>query len=95
MPLEVEIVDNRSVRASEVFGDCVLRLFDERYLLDLVPIQLRGNKVIIGMDWLIPKWGSNRLRVAISESQDPRWGRAGDPGQEATTWIDIMFSSEG
>ena len=53
-PLEVEIADERSVRASMVFRDCVLRLFEERYLVDLVPIPLRGNKVIIGMDWLSP-----------------------------------------
>ena len=53
-PLEVEIADNRSVRASSVFRDCVLKLFKERYLVDLVPIPLRGNKVIIGMDWLSP-----------------------------------------
>ena len=37
-----------------MFRDCVLRLFEERYLVDLVPIPLRGNKVIIGMDWLSP-----------------------------------------
>ena len=53
-PLEVEIVDNRSVRASKVFRDCVLGLYEERYLVDLVPIPLCGNKVIIGMDWLSP-----------------------------------------
>ena len=53
-PLEVEIADDRSVRASSVFRDCVLRLFEERYLVDLVPIPLHGNKVIIGMDWLSP-----------------------------------------
>ena len=55
-PLEVEIANDRSVRVSEVFRDCVLRLFEERYLIDLVPIPLRGNKVIIGMDWLSPNW---------------------------------------
>ena len=53
-PLEVEIADDRSVRASTVFRDSVLRLFEERYLVYLVPIPLRGNKVIIGMDWLSP-----------------------------------------
>ena len=51
-PIEVEIVDDRSVRASAVFRDCVLRLFKERYVVDLIPIPLRGNKVIIGMDCL-------------------------------------------
>ena len=39
-PLEVEVVDDRSVRASMVFRDCVLRLFEERYLVDLVPIPI-------------------------------------------------------
>ena len=53
-PLEVETADDRSVRASAAFRDCVLRLFEERYLVDLVPISLWGNKVIIGMDWLSP-----------------------------------------
>ena len=53
-PLEVEIADDRSVQASMVFQDCVLRLFEERYLVDLVPIPLRGKKVIISMDWLSP-----------------------------------------
>ena len=53
-PLDVEIADDRSVRASTVFRDCVLRLFEECYLVDLVPKPLQWNKVIIGMDWLSP-----------------------------------------
>ena len=52
--LEVEIADDRSVRASDVFRDCILRLYVEHYLVDLVPIPLRRNKVIICMDWLSP-----------------------------------------
>ena len=47
-------MDDRSDQASEVFIDCVLRFYDERYLVDLVPILLRGNNIIIGMDWLSP-----------------------------------------
>ena len=43
-PLEVEIADDRSVRASVVFRDCVLRLFEERYLVDLVPIHCGGKR---------------------------------------------------
>ena len=31
-----------------------LQLFDEQFSVDLVPIALRGNKVIVGMDWLSP-----------------------------------------
>ena len=53
-PLEVEIADNRSVRESKVYKDYVLRMYDERYLVDLVPIPLCGNKVIIGMDCMSP-----------------------------------------
>ena len=53
-PIEVEIADDRSVRASKVFRYCVLRLFEDHYLVDLVPTPLRGRKVIIGMDWLSP-----------------------------------------
>ena len=33
---------------------CSLQLFDEQFSVDLVPIPLRGNKVIVGMDWLSP-----------------------------------------
>ncbi|KAL7597894.1 hypothetical protein Lser_V15G22820 [Lactuca serriola] len=51
-PLEFEIADDQSVRASEIYRDCVLRMYDEYYLVDLVPIPLHGNKVIIGIDWL-------------------------------------------
>ena len=50
----VEVADDRFVWVSEVYRDCVLRMYDERYLMDLVPIPLCGNKVIIGMDWLSP-----------------------------------------
>ena len=53
-PLEVEIADDRTVSASRVHHGCVLNLFSERYSIDLVPIPLRGSKVIIGMDWLGP-----------------------------------------
>ena len=31
-----------------------MEMFGERYLIDLVPIPLCGNKVIVGMDWLSP-----------------------------------------
>ena len=31
-----------------------MRLFEQSYLVYLVLIPLRGNKVIIGMDWLSP-----------------------------------------
>ncbi|XP_052627606.1 uncharacterized protein LOC128134171 [Lactuca sativa] len=51
-PLEVEIADDRTVSAARVYQDCVLNVHGERFRVDLVPIPLRGLKVIIGMDWL-------------------------------------------
>ena len=53
-PLEVEIADDRTVRVDRVHRGCSLQLFDEQFSVDLVPIPLRGNKVIVGMDWLSP-----------------------------------------
>ena len=52
--------------------------------MDLVPIPLRGNKVIIVMDRLSPNGGGDRLCAAVGACQDPKWERAGDSGQEAT-----------
>ena len=42
------------IRVMRVHRDCTLQLFSEQYPMDLVPIPLRGNKVIVGMDWLSP-----------------------------------------
>lgn len=53
-PLDIEIVDDRSVWVSRVHQGCVLQMFSEQYPIDLVPIPLRGNKFIVGMDWLSP-----------------------------------------
>ena len=53
-PLEVEIAADRTVRVARVHRGCSLQLFDEQFPVDLVPIPLRGNKVIVGMDWLSP-----------------------------------------
>ncbi|XP_023741059.1 uncharacterized protein LOC111889150 [Lactuca sativa] len=51
-PLDVEIVDDKTIRVARVHRGCTLQLFDELFLVDLVPIPLRGNKVIMGMEWL-------------------------------------------
>ena len=53
-PLDVEIVDDKIVRVVRAYRGCTLRLFDEQLSVDLVPIPLRGNKVIVSMDWLSP-----------------------------------------
>ena len=53
-PLEVEISNDQYVRVSSVHRGCVLEMFSEQDPIDLVPIPLRGNKVIVGMYWLSP-----------------------------------------
>ena len=53
-PLEFKSTDDLSVCASKVYRDCVLRMCGVRYLVGFVPIPLRRNKVIIGIDWLSP-----------------------------------------
>ena len=60
-PLDVEIADDRSVWVSRVHCGCVLQMFSEQYPIDLVPIPLCGKKVIIGMEWLSPNGGGDRL----------------------------------
>lgn len=53
-PLDIEIADDRTIRVTRVHQVCTLQLFDQQFSVDLVPIPLRGNKVIVGMDWLSP-----------------------------------------
>ncbi|XP_023743042.1 uncharacterized protein LOC111891204 [Lactuca sativa] len=53
-PLDVEIVDDRTVRVVRVHQSCILHLFDEQFPVDLFLIPLHGNKLIVGMDWLSP-----------------------------------------
>ena len=53
-PLDAEIADDRTVRVARVYRGCTLQLFDEQFSMDFVPIPLRGNKVIVGTDWLSP-----------------------------------------
>lgn len=52
--LDVELEGNRNMSVVRVSQDCVLNVLHERFRMDLVPIPLRGLKVIVGMDWLGP-----------------------------------------
>ena len=58
-PLEVEIANDCSVGDKRVHQGCVLNMFNERYSVELVPIPLRGLKVIVGMEW----FGSNGAMI--------------------------------
>lgn len=52
--LDVDIVDDHSVRVTMVHRGCTLELFNEQYPIDLVYILMQENKVIVQMDWLSP-----------------------------------------
>ncbi|KAL7597537.1 uncharacterized protein LOC122197891 [Lactuca sativa] len=45
-PLEVEMVDDRTVSIARVYRDCVLNVLGERFRVDLVQIPLQGLKAI-------------------------------------------------
>ena len=80
-PLEVKIVDDQFVRVSEVYKVCVLRIYDECYLMDFVPIPLHGNKVIIGMDWLIPNGAVIDCEQQLVRVRTPSGGELVIPGE--------------
>ena len=57
--LDVKFVDDRTVRVARGRWGCTLQLFSEQYPIDLVPIPLNGNQIILGMDWLSPNGGND------------------------------------
>ncbi|XP_023743260.1 uncharacterized protein LOC111891437 [Lactuca sativa] len=80
-PLEVEIVDNCTVNAARVFRRSILNMFDEIFHLDLVPIPLRGLKVIIGMDWLGPNGAMTDCERHLVRFRTPNGGELVIPGK--------------
>ncbi|CAH1431388.1 unnamed protein product [Lactuca virosa] len=73
--LEVEIADDSTVRVARVHRGCSLRLFDEQFSVDLVPIPLRGNKVIVGMDWLSPNGSVIDCELQLVKVRTPSGGK--------------------
>lgn len=49
---EIEITDDSTVKVPSVHRGCILKLFHKNYLIDLVPITIRGTTIIVGMHWL-------------------------------------------
>ncbi|GJT35867.1 putative reverse transcriptase domain-containing protein [Tanacetum coccineum] len=50
---EVELADERVVSTDTVLKNCVLKLANHLFEIDLMPIELGTFNVIIGMDWLV------------------------------------------
>ena len=48
----IELADGKLIRADEVIPDCTLILDDRHFKINLMPVQLGGFDVVVGMDWL-------------------------------------------
>ncbi|KAJ9566939.1 hypothetical protein OSB04_002905 [Centaurea solstitialis] len=53
IPLTVDTANGVTLVADRVFRDCSLVLDNHDFFVDLIPIDIRGFDVMIGMDWLI------------------------------------------
>ena len=82
-PLEVEIADEWSVQALRVHQGCVLRMYDECYVIDLVPTPLHGNKFIVGMDWLSPNGAVIDCEHQLLRVRSPSGGELVVQGERA------------
>ncbi|KAJ9539526.1 hypothetical protein OSB04_032259 [Centaurea solstitialis] len=51
-PLEVEIVDEKSVWVSDVYRRNVIELEGVKFRIDLIPIPMKEINVVVGMNWL-------------------------------------------
>ncbi|XP_076922377.1 uncharacterized protein LOC143584154 [Bidens hawaiensis] len=51
-PFTVEIANGSSIVIDSAVRNCTLTLNGKKFLIDLIPMQMGGFDVIIGMDWL-------------------------------------------
>ncbi|KAI3735871.1 hypothetical protein L6452_15393 [Arctium lappa] len=61
-PLTVDTANGITLIADKVYRDCILVLDDHEFSVDLIPIDIRGFDVVIGMDWL----ATNRADIICS-----------------------------
>jgi hypothetical protein len=48
----IELADGKTIEAGEVINNCTLELDDHPFAINLMPVQLGGFDVVVGMDWL-------------------------------------------
>ena len=48
----VEVADNRTLIVTDVHRGCTLKISGEKFLIDLILIDMREFCVIVGMDWM-------------------------------------------
>ncbi|KAK1427944.1 hypothetical protein QVD17_16705 [Tagetes erecta] len=48
----IELADGQTIEAGEVINNCTIELDDHSFSINLMPVQLGGFDVVVGMDWL-------------------------------------------
>ncbi|XP_023772430.2 uncharacterized protein LOC111921072 [Lactuca sativa] len=94
-PLEDEIADDHTMSVARVYQGCVLNILGETFCIDLVPIPLRGLKVIVGMAWL----GANRAMIDCERQlvrvRTPSGRRTGYSWGDGLAGTSSLFDCEG
>ncbi|XP_024969636.1 uncharacterized protein LOC112508999 [Cynara cardunculus var. scolymus] len=63
IPFTVDTANGVTLVTDRVFRDCTLVLDEHDFLVDLIPMDIRGFDVMIGMDWLV----KNRVDIICSQ----------------------------
>ncbi|XP_024963700.1 uncharacterized protein LOC112503966 [Cynara cardunculus var. scolymus] len=59
----IEFANGQEVRTEDVITNCTLRLAEQNFSIDLIPIRLGSFDVVVGMDWL----SKNQAEICCSE----------------------------
>ncbi|XP_022030810.1 uncharacterized protein LOC110931735 [Helianthus annuus] len=59
VPYSIELANGKLVESGEVVTECSLQLGEQKFTIDLLPIELGSFDVVVGMDWL----SNNRAEV--------------------------------
>ncbi|XP_022033729.1 uncharacterized protein LOC110935635 [Helianthus annuus] len=63
VPYSIELANGRLIETGEVVKECTLELGEQKFNIDLLPIELGSFNVVVGMDWL----SNNRAEVVCHE----------------------------
>ncbi|XP_022007494.1 uncharacterized protein LOC110906706 [Helianthus annuus] len=63
VPYSIELANGRLIETGEVVKECTLELGEQKFNIDLLPIELGSFDVVVGMDWL----SNNRAEVVCHE----------------------------
>lgn len=85
-PLEVKLDDDRKVRASSVYCGRILKIYNAKLSIYLIPIPMCEINIVVGMDWLTNFRALIDCKRVLVRVQTPS-------GRELTISIDSSRSS--